>query len=102
MAIPPSSLSSLSPSGRLPGKVPAGRRGGPPTRPAGRIAASAPEDPGGSVMPRRQKPGTRRPKRNDGHSANPEPDYLLEAAQENWPHILVANQQFEDKKPVVL
>jgi len=27
---------------------------------------------------------------------------LLEAAEENWPHILAAYKQFEDKKPVVL
>ena len=55
-------------------------------------------------MPRRQRPGTSRPKpkRDDGHPANPHSDYLLEAAEENWPHILVAYRQFEDKKPVVL
>jgi hypothetical protein len=53
-------------------------------------------------MPRRKQPGTSRPKRDDGHSNNPQSDYLLEAAQENWPHILTAYRQFEDKKPVVL
>jgi hypothetical protein len=53
-------------------------------------------------MPRRERPGTSRPKRDDGQPSDPEPDYLLEAAQENWPHILAAYRQFEDKKPVVL
>lgn len=53
-------------------------------------------------MPRRQNPGTSRPKRDQGQPAKPEPDYLLEAAEENWPHILTAYRQFEDKKPVVL
>jgi hypothetical protein len=53
-------------------------------------------------MPRRKQPGVSRPKQDDGHSANPQSDFLLEAAQENWPHILAAYRQFEDKKPVVL
>jgi hypothetical protein len=55
-------------------------------------------------MPRRERPGRGRPRRRWGerHSANPEPDYLLEAAERNWPHILAAYRQFEDKKPVVL
>jgi hypothetical protein len=53
-------------------------------------------------MPRRERPGTSRLKRDDSHPANPESDYLLDAAQENWPHILAAYRQFEDKKPVVL
>lgn len=37
-----------------------------------------------------------------GRPATPEPDYLLEAAEENWPHILATYRQFEDKKTVVL
>jgi hypothetical protein len=53
-------------------------------------------------MPKRQRPGKGRPKRGDSRPANPDSDYLLEAAQENWPHILMAYRQFEDKKPVVL
>jgi hypothetical protein len=55
-------------------------------------------------MPRRKRPATSRSKqkRDDGHSANPEPDYLLEAVQENWPHILMAYRQFKDRQPVVL
>jgi hypothetical protein len=53
-------------------------------------------------MPRKKQPGTSRAKRDDGHSANPQSDYLLEAAQENWPHIIAAYRHFEDKKPVVL
>lgn len=53
-------------------------------------------------MPRRQRSGVNRPRRHDGHPASPEPDYLLEAARQNWPHILAAYRQFEDKKPVVL
>ena len=47
-------------------------------------------------MPRRTT------RREQGHSTQPEPDYLLEAARENWLHILEAYRQFEDKKPVVL
>ena len=57
-------------------------------------------------MPRRERPGEsspgRRRRRDQGLSANPESDYLLEAAEQNWPHILMAYRQFEDKKPVVL
>ena len=55
-------------------------------------------------MPRKERPGGSRPRgrRDQGHSASPEPDYLLEAAEENWTHILTAYRQFEDKKPVVL
>jgi hypothetical protein len=57
-------------------------------------------------MPGRERPNEssprRRRRRDQGHSANPESDYLLEAAEENWPHILMVYRQFEDKKPVVL
>ena len=55
-------------------------------------------------MPKRERPGESSPrrKRNDGQSANQGSDYLLEAVVENWPHILAAYRQFEDKKPVVL
>lgn len=55
-------------------------------------------------MPRKDRSGESSPrrKRDQGHSAKPESDYLLEAAEENWPHILTAYRQFEDKKPVVL
>jgi hypothetical protein len=57
-------------------------------------------------MPRRKRPAENSPsrwrQRHQGHPAKPEADYLLEAAEENWPHILMAYRQFEDKKPVVL
>jgi hypothetical protein len=55
-------------------------------------------------MPRRERSGRGSPRRRWGarHSANPEPDYLLEAAERNWSHILMVYRQFEDKKPVVL
>ena len=55
-------------------------------------------------MPRRERPGESSPRgrRDQDRPANPESDYLLEAAEENWPHILTAYRQFEDKKPVVL
>jgi hypothetical protein len=55
-------------------------------------------------MPRRERPDRSSPRRRrgEGHSANAESDYLLEAAEENWPHILTAYRQFEDKRPVVL
>jgi hypothetical protein len=57
-------------------------------------------------MPRRERSGESRPRRersrDQGHSTNAESDYLLEAAEENWPHILTAYRQFEDKMPVVL
>ncbi len=46
--------------------------------------------------------GRSRSRRDDSHPASPESDYLLDAARENWPHILAAYRQFEDKKPVVL
>jgi hypothetical protein len=29
-------------------------------------------------------------------------DYLLDAAQQHWPYILMTYKQFEDKKPVML
>ena len=32
----------------------------------------------------------------------PDSDYLLDAAQERWPHILMTYQRFEAKKPVML
>jgi hypothetical protein len=55
-------------------------------------------------MPRKERPGRGRPRgrRDQDRPANPESDYLPEAAEENWPHILTAYRQFEDKKPVVL
>jgi hypothetical protein len=57
-------------------------------------------------MPRRERPGESSPRRRRGqeqdHSANPEGDYLLAAALENWPNIVTAYRQFEDRKPVVL
>jgi hypothetical protein len=49
-------------------------------------------------MPRREQ----RPRQNPDRSSDPEADYLLEAAEENWPHILMMYKQFEDQKPVVL
>ncbi len=33
---------------------------------------------------------------------SPGRDYLLEAAEENWPLILAAYRRFEEKKPIVL
>jgi hypothetical protein len=55
-------------------------------------------------MSRRERPHGSSPRRwrDQSHSANPEPDYLLKAAEDNWPHILMAYRQFEDKEPVVL
>ena len=55
-------------------------------------------------MPRKERPGRRSPRgrRDQGRSAQQESDYLLEAAEENWPHILTAYRLFEDKRPVVL
>src|SRR5262249_2305905 len=32
----------------------------------------------------------------------PDSDYLLDAAMENWPHILRAYRQFEERRPIVL
>jgi hypothetical protein len=32
----------------------------------------------------------------------PDSDYLLDAAQERWPHILMTYQRFEAKNPVML
>jgi hypothetical protein len=53
------------------------------------------------AMARRRRPHGDRPSRRR-RWGNPEPDYLQEAVEENWPHILMAYRQFEDKKPVVL
>jgi hypothetical protein len=53
-------------------------------------------------MPRRERPGTSKSRRDERQSTSPQSDYLLNAAQENWPHILAAYRQFEDKRPVVL
>ncbi len=57
-------------------------------------------------MPRRERRGENSPRRErrrvQDHSAKPGSDYLQEAAEENWPYILMAYKQFEDKKPVVL
>lgn len=55
-------------------------------------------------MPWREQPGESVPrrKRDQGRSADTEADYLLEATEENWPHILAAYKQFAGKKPVVL
>ncbi len=55
-------------------------------------------------MRKNERPGQSSPKRqrDQGNPANCEPDYLLVAVQENWPHIRAAYRQFEDKKPVVL
>ena len=32
----------------------------------------------------------------------PNSDYLLDAAQENWPYILAAYRRFEERRPIVL
>lgn len=55
-------------------------------------------------MSRRERPGTNRSRqeRQVSRPAHAEPDHLLKAAEENWPHILAAYRQFEDKRPVVL
>lgn len=57
-------------------------------------------------MARKKQPGESSPsrtrKKSSGEAETPESDYLLEAAEDNWPHILMAYRQFEDKKPVVL
>jgi hypothetical protein len=42
-------------------------------------------------MPRREQ----RPRQNPDCSSDPEADYLLEAAEENWPHILMMYKQFD-------
>src|SRR5690349_21148094 len=54
-------------------------------------------------MPSSKRSGESSPRqeRDQGHPPNRESDYLLEAAEENWPHILAAYRQFESKKPVV-
>ena len=54
-------------------------------------------------MARRMRPlknGTKPEQRSEPDT--PEADYLLEAAEANWRHILMMYELFEDKKPVML
>jgi hypothetical protein len=55
-------------------------------------------------MTRREQPGGNSPRRwrEQRHPANPESDYLLEAVEDNWRHVLAVYRQFEEKKPIVL
>ncbi len=46
--------------------------------------------------------GSKRQRADGGKPSLPVSDYLLDAAEENWPHILLAYRCFEDKKPVML
>jgi hypothetical protein len=58
-------------------------------------------------MAQKRRSGENRPRREHtpGGSNRPDTpasDYLLDAAEENWPDIVAAYKRFEDKKPVVL
>jgi hypothetical protein len=57
-------------------------------------------------MARRKRPSKSNPKpvqRQDQTGPNvPEADYLLEAAEANWQHILMMYKLFEEKNPIML
>jgi hypothetical protein len=54
----------------------------------------------------RKRPEGGDPRRGRGQDRRgpdaPDSDYLLDAARENWPHILLLYRQFKDKRPVML
>jgi len=57
-------------------------------------------------MARRKRPRKSEPKpvqrQDQSRPGIPEADYLLEAAEANWEHILMMYKLFEKKKPVML
>src|SRR4051794_39425649 len=57
-------------------------------------------------MARKKRPGKSdadREREPEGNGPGvPDSDYLLEAAQENWPYLLAAYRRFEDRRPIVL
>lgn len=55
-------------------------------------------------MPRKRRSGGRGSKQqpNGGEPSPPDSDYLLDAANQHWPHILMMYRLLEDKKPVML
>ncbi len=55
-------------------------------------------------MTRRGRPGNNGSQRSQGqsHSAKQGSDYLLDAVEDNWPHILMAYRQCAEQKPFVL
>jgi hypothetical protein len=46
--------------------------------------------------------GSKRRRAVGGEPSPPPSDYLLDAARQHWPYIVMVYQQFEDKKPVML
>lgn len=57
-------------------------------------------------MARKKRPGkidAGREREQEGNRPDvPSSDYLLDAAEVNWPHILMMYRLFEEKKPVML
>jgi hypothetical protein len=59
-------------------------------------------------MSRKKRPGQSGPgpergrKQSGTEPSKASSDYLLDAAEENWPDILMMYRRFEDKRPVVL
>jgi hypothetical protein len=54
-------------------------------------------------MPRKRRSGEQGShRRPDGGEPPPLSDYLLDAANEHWPHILMMYRLVKDKKPVML